>query len=700
MSEFKIDQIEDIEEIGNTTKNANEENLDENEKSKWISNKYTLIEQNKIENIVLDFLADTTVSKKSIEKFMKTMRRKYNIQPKKEEVLYFYRKMLAKDKIPDKFSQERGNLLRTCFKKKDVRETSGVMVFAILSSPYPETGEYCYFEKAEVNSFFVCNKSIIKNNQEIFNEKNIEVKIHPATGIIISINNKFNDSVNDIEIINDIAMIKPMLKNIKKSKVLKVGDNVCDLMNPMTGELRQNFSCPFNCYFCPSQPNMPKSYEDKEPAVARSLRNGWNPVLSMRERYLQYITNGMDVDKLEVIIKGGTWTSYNSYYRKQFCRDIFYAANTFWDDQLRLPKTLEEEQKINETATSHIIGITIETRPDYITDENLIEFRECGITRIELGFQHTNNKILKKVNRQHTVEDSIAGIAKLLSCGFKVDIHLMPGLPNSTFDIDMDMVNQVLTSNYFRADQLKWYPTIVTPYTVIKEWYDRPEGKNKYRPWIENIDQLIELTIYFKTMLKPWHRTNRIQRDFTKEFICGGSSKSNLGDMVKRRMEELGLKCDCIRCREVRNQIVNPSDINLVVRSFKSFSFNDLDCDNGDVATEYFISYETNNIKSSIILGFLRLRLDPNSGLNVFPELNDCAMIRELHVYGKMNKVHNEDNHIQHLGLGSKLVNEAKKIARDNGYKKISVISGVGVRNYYREKHGFKDGKHYLICDI
>lgn len=672
----------DIEDIGNTHKAKF---------YKKISDKYSAEGIKKIESIIIDFLSDSSWDPgnykntfQMIQKFMTGMMRKYKISPRKEEILYFYRKMEGQNRIPTDLTDRR-ELLADCFKKKAMRETSGVMVFALLSSPYPETGEFGYFEHHDgYNSLYIQDGTIQMK------KIGTEVRINPSTGTVVEIVG--SDGV-EIKFINRTITKRGKTKNYTKSKTLVVGNNVSNLINPMTGELRQNFSCPFDCYFCPTQPDMPKSYEDKEPAVSRSLRHGWSAVLSMRDRFEQYVTNGMEVDKLEVIVKGGTWTSYNPYYRRQFCRDIFYAANTFWLDinNLRPPKSLEEEQRINETAKAHIIGLTVETRPDYITDENLVEFRECGITRLELGFQHTDNKILKKVNRQHTVEDSIEGIAKLLACGFKVDIHLMPGLPTSTFEKDKEMVTQVLTTKYFRADQLKWYPTIVTPFTVIKDWYDT----GKYSPWIEDIEKLIELTVYFKTTLNEWNRTNRIQRDFTKDFICGGSRRSNLGDMAKRRLVELGQKCKCIRCREVRNRLVDFQTIKLVIRKFESHTIGD----KGDNATEYFISFEANH--GDIILGFLRLRFDPNSGLNVFPELWGCAMIRELHVYGKMNCVHSEDNDdVQHLGLGTKLVEEAKKISREAGYKKISVISGVGVRNYYRKKHNFVDGKHYLICNL
>lgn len=629
-----------------------------------IKEKYNDDQYNKIELMIMDFISDYQSDENSYQlssRFMTDMMKKYKVTPKKEEILYVYRKMVGQGKVKN------NKLLENCFKKKDMRETSGVMVFAVLSSPYPETGVFI-------------DKIHVDNNNKLSNS---------GTPIVI-------DKVgNIISMATESVTIDHMVNNNKtKTKQYKVGDNISHLINPLTGELRQSFSCPFDCYFCPSQPGMPKSYEDKEPAVSRSLRHGWNVGSAMRDRFEQYLANGMGVDKMEVIIKGGTWTSYNSYYRRKCCRDIFYTANTFWDDinNLREPLSLKEEQKINETAKSRIIGITIETRPDYITDENLIEFRECGITRVELGFQHTNNKILKKINRQHTVEDSAMGIAKLLSCGFKVDIHLMPGLPNTDYEMDKDMVNDVLTNIKYRADQLKWYPVVVTPYTVIKQWYD----KNKYNPWVENIDQLVELTVYFKTIINPWNRTNRIQRDFTEKFVCGGSSKSNLGDMVSIELKKRKIQSWDIRDREIRNRKVDMSTIEMVVREYDSYS----DGPNGEmVAKEIFISYEAND--RNIILGFLRLRLDPNAGLDVFDELQNCAMIRELHVYGKMvSNSSSQQSNAQHLGLGSKLMNKAKEISTDRGYKRLSVIAGVGVRDYYRNKHNFYDGKYYLLCDL
>lgn len=652
--------------------------------SRKITNKYTADQYKTIENIVLDFLTDSTYRLDKFdtryqlsEKFMRDMMRKYKIAPRKEEILYVYRRMLSEGTVKE------SNLLSNCFKKKDMRETSGVMVFAVLSSPYPETGEFGYFEERNgYNCFWISEGRIntVKGG--------VEVHVEPSNGKVVFMQGE-----------TTISYTRSVKERVfTKSKILQIGDSLSNVVNPVTGELRQSFSCPFDCYFCPSQPDMPKSYEDKEPAVSRSLRHGWNVILAMRDRFEQYVTNGMQVDKMEVIVKGGTWTSYNPYYRKNFCRDIFYAANTFWDpiDTIRPPKTLLEEQKINEQAKAHIIGITIETRPDCITSENIIEFRQCGITRVELGFQHTDDRILKKINRQHTAQDSAVGIAKLLSCGFKVDIHLMPGLPTSTFEGDKEMVNQVLTSPLYRVDQLKWYPTIVTPYTVIKDWYD----KGRYKPWIEDPDKLIELTVHFKTMLNPWNRTNRIQRDFTKGFICGGSSRSNLGDLAKRKLQELGLRSMGIRDREVRDKKVDMSSLELVIRKYDSNSSGSEGDATKDVATEYFLSYEANN--RSVILGFLRLRLDPNAGLDIFPELHGCAMIRELHVYGKMSTVkgNSNDAHVQHLGLGSKLMQLAKKISKENGYNRISVISGVGVRNYYRTKHGFYDGPYYLLCDL
>jgi len=257
------------------------------------------------------------------------------------------------------------------------------------------------------------------------------------------------------------------------------------------------------------------------------------------------------------------------------------------------------------------------------------------------------------------------------------------------------MVEAVLTSNLYRADQLKWYPTIITPYTIIKEWYD----KGKYKPWIEDEAKLLELTVYFKQLLNPWNRTNRIQRDFTSDFICGGSTKSNLGDIVKRELHRLSIRCKCIRCREVKNNKLE--NMELVIRSYESYTKNPQngqDDQNMDIAIEYFISYES--MDGNTIYGFLRLRLDPNAGLDVFEELQGCAMIRELHVYGKMIPVISNEKCKQNHGLGTLLVNKAKEIAKEKGYQKMAVISGVGVRNYYRNKHNFKDGKYYLLCNI
>ena len=215
---------------------------------------------------------------------------------------------------------------------------------------------------------------------------------------------------------------------------------------PKVGKKTQRFSCKFNCYYCPNEPGQPRSYLRDEPAVLRANRNQFDPILQFHDRAATLAMNGHPVDKIEILVLGGTWSSYPKSYQESFVRDLFYAANTFWDrdNPSREPKSLAEEQLENETARSKIIGLTLETRPDCIDADELRRFRRYGCTRVQLGVQHTDDAILKLVNRGHGLQATIDGMRRLMDCGYKVDAHLMPDLPGSTVQKDRDMLKYVL----------------------------------------------------------------------------------------------------------------------------------------------------------------------------------------------------------------------------------------------------------------
>ena len=440
---------------------------------------------------------------------------------------------------------------------------------------------------------------------------------------------------------------------------------------------KQKFSCKWNCYYCPTEPNQPRSYLREEPAVRRANRNNFCPVKQFVHRLRALENNGHPIDKIELIVLGGTWSSYPVAYQRRFCRDLFYAANTYAEQcenttNVRSPFHIQKEQQINERASVKIIGLTLETRPDCITEDELRRFRSYGCTRVQIGVQHTDDSVLEKINRGHNVEASVRAIRMLLNHCFKVDIHLMPDLPGSSFRKDRDMFRQILFSKRFGADQIKIYPHSVVPWTRTKLWLD--EGV--FIPM--SSEKLIENIMWFKSKVHPWIRLNRVIRDIPRQYISGGNSVGNLREIILRRMRNAGLRCQCIRCREIRS--VSFSETQLLIRTFKA---------NG--GKEYFISYETKTLPQKLI-GFVRLRIVQQDKNCVFPELNGCALVRELHVYGKLQPTSNhkwtKDNTsiAQHKGFGKRLLQKAEEIAIIQGYKKVAVIAGVGARDYYRNQ--------------
>ena len=479
---------------------------------------------------------------------------------------------------------------------------------------------------------------------------------------------------------------------------------------------KQRFSCKHDCHYCPKEVDAsgieinPRSYLSSEPTVARGLQNNFDPINQFNERATQYHLNGHYVDKIELIVLGGTWTEYPREYQEDFIKKSFWAANTFYQLKKRPILSLTEEQTINETAKSRIIGVTLEMRPDSITEEEISWLRYLGCTRVQLGVQHINNKLLKKVNRGcYTIHAEMA-LKRLKDAAFKVDAHLMPDLPGSTPDEDSKMFDQIIKGTTLQFDQWKVYPTSTVPWTKIKKWYD--EGS--YMPYTEkDPESLINVLMEMKKKVPHWIRLNRVVRDIPNtaidgtKYIYAGNKITNLRQVLHKRLEEKGEFCRCIRCREVKKDIALIRYSRCVVRKYLSSG--------GD---EYFLSIESGNHKDSfymndrwyyknkeepgIIYGFLRLRICNKENYlknKYFPELEGCGLIRELHVYGQVASSRNTDEKAQHLGLGKILMRKAQKIAYYNNCNKLAVISGVGVRNYYK-KLGYKLVNTYMIKNI
>ena len=440
---------------------------------------------------------------------------------------------------------------------------------------------------------------------------------------------------------------------------------------------KQQFSCKHNCYYCPAEPNQPRSYLMDEPGVARANECDFDCIKQFHVRLDQYKGMGHPLDKIEFEVSGGTWSEYPRNYQETFIRDGYYAANIYDSEKpYREPLSLEEEIKLNENANIHIIGLTIETRPDTITLEELALFRKYNVTRVQIGVQHTDNKILKKINRGHTIEQSMEAIKMLLNNCFKVDIHLMPMLPSSTPDMDRKMFDEVLTNPNLQVDQWKVYPTSVVPWSVLETWYK----SGKYKPYSN--EELFNVLIEMKRKVYNRIRLIRIVRDINDHYIIGGCSVTHMRQLLLKKLEKEQEFCKCIRCRSVKDSTIDP---NYKMRVDK------FDASGG---VEYFISFVSENEK--VLYGFCRLRINNDKDTEVLDEIKNHALIRELHVYSSMTPVEDKSsNNIQHRGFGKNLLKKAEELSIQHGYRNIAVISGVGVRNYYR-KFGYELDDTYM----
>jgi hypothetical protein len=450
------------------------------------------------------------------------------------------------------------------------------------------------------------------------------------------------------------------------------------------------FSCKHDCAYCPNEPAhegnnwvaQPRSYLYSEPAVLRANANDFDPIKQMNSRLSTLIRMGHIPDKLEIIVLGGTWCEYPRDYQDRFITELYYSANIYFDSEPKRPKkSLEEEIEINETAKIHIIGLTLETRPDTITIDEIANFRRYNCTRIQLGVQHTHNTVLKKINRGHTIECAYDAIKLLKNNCYKVDIHIMPNLPGASYDIDKVMLDEVLYDERIQVDQYKIYPTAIVPFTKIKKWFD--EGT--YIPYDDLL--LYELIKDFKNKVQKYKRLNRIIRDIPGHYIEGGYSTKfvNMRQLLQDDMRLNNWGCKCIRCREIKGNSASLDNIKLNIEKYRASE--------GD---EYHISFDTDCDKNYLV-GFLRLRLNNVSNSLVLPSIKGCALIRELHVYSNLSNVgDNIEGSLQHKGFGRQLVAKAEELAITNGYKKIAIISGTGVREYYK-KLGYNLIDTYMI---
>ena len=438
--------------------------------------------------------------------------------------------------------------------------------------------------------------------------------------------------------------------------------------------LTKPYPCPGKCIFCPTDVRMPKSYLHDEPGAMRAERHAFDPYAQTAARIAALENIGHPADKIELLILGGTWSSYPRNYQEWFVKRCLDAMNGVEGE------TLAEAQALNARGERRNVGLVVETRPDHVDEDELRWFRALGVTKVQIGVQSLDDRILALNRRGETVQEVRNAVRLLRLAGFKIHVHWMPNLLGATPQSDIEDFGRLWSDPALRPDELKIYPCMLLPNAELYEYWQRGE----YRPYDD--EEILDVLVACKSQVPRYVRINRIVRDIPTTNVVAGISKANLRQIAQQRMAKEGLRCRCIRCREIRRQTVEAEDLHLRVDSYET-----------DATTEYFLSFEREDER---IAGFLRLS-HPRRGLaHPFPELQGQAMIREVHVYGPAVPIGEESQgEAQHVGLGTQLVQKAIEMSREAGYGGIAVISAIGTQEYYA-RHGFEVGGLYMGLGI
>lgn len=446
--------------------------------------------------------------------------------------------------------------------------------------------------------------------------------------------------------------------------------------------LMKPFSCPGKCIFCPNEPDMPKSYIASEPGAQRALTHNFDPYSQTYNRIKALQNIGHNTDKIELIILGGTCSVYPEQYIVWFVKRCFDAMNSFGDIKYEKDKGIEnttwddlfETQKINETTVCRNIGLVVETRPDYISKEEIIRLRKLGATKIQIGIQSLDDTVLKMNMRGHGVKESKKAFELLRLAGFKVHAHWMPNLYGSNVKKDIKDFKKLWSKN-FKPDELKIYPTSIIKNTLLEKYYK----DEKYSPYTQN--ELLNLFVNILPLIPRYCRVTRIVRDIPSNEIISGNKSTNFRQIAEKEILKRGKHIEDIRSREIKNEKISWDNLELEIIKYKT-----------SVSKEYFISYKTKDIDR--ICSFLRLSIPKKE--TYIDELKDSSIIREVHVYGNVVNIGKDSSgESQHLGLGKKMIEIAEDISREEGFKRISVISAIGTREYY-QKRGFKKDDLYM----
>ena len=451
--------------------------------------------------------------------------------------------------------------------------------------------------------------------------------------------------------------------------------------------LTKPYPCPGKCIFCPTDVRMPKSYLPDEPGAMRGLEHQFDPYAQVDSRIAQLKALGHPTDKIELLILGGTWSSYRRDYQEWFIKRCFDAMNTSLipnpspqtgEGKIE-PGALEEAQLINETAPHRNVGLVIETRPDEITPDEIRWLRHLGVTKVQMGAQSLDDYILEINKRGHDVECTRRATALLRAAGFKIVLHWMPNLLGATPESDREDFARLWTD--FCPDEIKIYPNQLLANAELYEYWQRGE----FHPYTTG--QLIDLIADVKPTIPRYCRVNRVIRDIPSTNVVEGNRRTSLRQDIHEEMKRRGTQCQCVRCREVRGKAIQAELLKLDDQVYLA-----------GAAEEHFISYVTPDDK---LAGFIRLSLPTaNAPGTRISDLDGAALIREVHVYGQSLPVGAEKKGAaQHAGLGTSLLEHAQAIAKGRGFQRMAVISAVGTRPYYLER-GFERGDLYLIKEL
>ncbi len=461
--------------------------------------------------------------------------------------------------------------------------------------------------------------------------------------------------------------------------------------------LTKAFPCPGKCVFCPTESYMPKSYLADEPGAARAYQNRFDPYDQVQSRIKEYLSVGHPNDKIELLILGGTWSSYHRNYQEWFVRRCFNAMNADSIDvesEVQEPEPPDEKNGNtlpdlsnliiahvhNETANHRNVGLVVETRPDEINAAELIWMRQLGVTKVQMGAQSLDDRVLEMNLRGHTAADTLKATTLLRAAGFKIVLHWMPNLLGATPESDRKDFVKFWTDGY-APDEIKIYPTQLLETAELYQYWQRGE----YQPY--SSEELVQLIADIKASIPDYCRVNRVIRDIPSTHVVEGNKRTSLRQDVHIELKKRGQVCRCIRCREVKTQQVDPATLTLKDLVYQPSQ-----------AEEHFISFNTSDDK---LAGYLRLSLPSIDAPKLdMPDLNGAALIREVHVYGQSLAVGAEKSGAaQHIGLGTQLLREAERIAKEHGFAKMAVIAAIGTRLYY-ENRGFQRGGFYMTKDI